>query len=80
MYHGYRLADPAVSLHNAALKAELSGAHRDLGRALDLVLAIEEWRHFELTLIASAFRAGRAFGSERGTWSYAGLLSLRFPF
>jgi hypothetical protein len=30
--------------------------------------------------VATAFRAGRAFGDERGTWSYGGLLAVRWAF
>jgi hypothetical protein len=34
----------------------------------------------EVDLLGSAFRAGRAFGSESGTWSYGAALVLRVIF
>jgi hypothetical protein len=80
VYHYYRLVEPTDELRDSRLDAELDGAHRDLGHGVDLVLAIEEWERFELYLAVSAFRAGHAFGTERGTWSYGGQLALRFPF
>ncbi len=80
VFHHYRLVEPAASLRDAALEAELTGEHRDLGQAFDLVLALEEWERLEFEVIGSAFRAGRAFGAERGTWSYGGFLAVRYAF
>jgi hypothetical protein len=80
VYHHYRQVEPATSLRDARLVAELTGEHRDVGDGVDLVLALEEWERLELELIASAFRAGRAFGAEAGTWSHGGFFALRFAF
>jgi hypothetical protein len=44
------------------------------------VLALEEWERLEFEFIASAFRTGRAFGEEEGTWSYRGFLAMRIAF
>jgi hypothetical protein len=80
VYHYYRLVEPAESLRDSRLDVTLDGEHRDLGHGIDLVLAVEEWERFELYGALSAFRADRAFGMERGTWSYGGFLALRVPF
>ena len=64
IYHHYRLVEPAPFLRDAGLTATLTGKHRDLGTEIDVVLALEEWERLEFELIASAFRAGRAFGEE----------------
>ncbi len=80
VYHYYRLAKPAPFLRDARLEATLTGEHRNLGQGIDLVLALEEWERLEFEFIASAFRAGQAFGDERGTWSYGGFLALRIAF
>jgi hypothetical protein len=80
VYHYFRLVEPATFLRHTNLEATLTGARRDVGHELDLVLAVEEWERLELELIVAAFRAGRAFGAERGKWSYGGFVAIRFAF
>ena len=80
VYHRYRQVEPASSLRDSLLEVELTGADRDLGQEIDLVLAIEEWERFELQLVVSGFRAARAFGPRRGDWSYLGYLAVRWAF
>jgi hypothetical protein len=80
VYHYYRLVEPADELRDSRLELALDGQHRDLGHGADLVLALEEWERFELHLGATAFRAGHAFGMERGTWSYGGFFEAIYAF
>ena len=80
VYHHYRLVEPATSLRDARVEATLTGADRDVGHGVDLVLALEEWERLELEFIASGFRTGDAFGSERSRWSYEGFFAMRFAF
>ena len=80
VYHYYRLVEPAVLLRDSRLDAVLDGAHRNLGHGVDLVLALEEWERLELDLALFAFRADRAFGRERGSWSYGGFVAVTFAF
>lgn len=80
VYHYYRLVEPAEALRDSRLDFELDGQHRDLGHGVDLMLGIEEWERFELFLGLSAFRAGRAFGMEQGTWSYGGFCEAIYAF
>ena len=80
VYHRYRLVEPAGGLLDARFDAALDGVHRDLGEELDLVLAIEEWERLEFELILSTFRAGEAFGHQRGDWSYGGFFATRIAF
>lgn len=80
VYHAYRQIEPANSLRYARLETGLTGQNRDLGRGLDLVLAVEEsdWLQFEVT--ASAFHAGKAFGPQRGEWTFGGFAARRLAF
>jgi alginate production protein len=80
VYHHYRLAEPAESLRDSNIEVELTGIDRDFGQALDLVLALEEWKQIELLLTVSAFRAGRAFGRDHGEMSYGGFAGVRITF
>ncbi|MGH9896443.1 MAG: alginate export family protein, partial [bacterium] len=80
VYHHYRLVEPAASLRDTRLELTLTGEDRDVGNEIDIVLALEEWDLLELEFSAAAFRSGRAFGEERGTWSYGGFFALRIAF
>ncbi len=80
VYHEYRMVESSGDLRDLRLELTLTGEHHDVGRELDLVLALEEWERLEFELIGSAFRAGRALGERRGTWSYGGFLVVRFAF
>ena len=80
VYHHYRLVEHAEALRDSRLEFDLNGQSRDLGDEVDLVLAVEEWERLELEFVAAAFRAGQAFGHERGTWSYGGFAAVRYGF
>lgn len=80
VYHKYRLVESATFLRGARLDDTLTGEHRGLGDEIDIVLALEEWERVEFEFIASAFRAGRAFGGDEGRWSYRGFAAMRIAF
>jgi hypothetical protein len=80
VYHHFRLVEKATSLRDTRLEIDLTGDDRDVGHELDLAFALEEWERLEFFVIAGAFRAGDAFGSKEGTWSYGGLFAMRFGF
>ena len=62
VYHAYRLVEPPpCAMPGSRPSSRASTAF--LGEQIDLVLAVEAWERFELDLIGSAFRAGRAFGA-----------------
>ena len=79
-YHYYRQVEPSEFLRDSNLDATLSGQSRDLGHALDLVLAIQEWSWLEIDLVGSAFKAGDAFGADRDEWTYGGVLGVTLVF
>lgn len=58
-------------LRSARFEPALTGVQRSVGRGFDVVLALEEWGRVEFNLIASALRAGAAFGALQGK---------RYPF
>ncbi len=80
VYHHYRLAEPAFLLRNANLEAVLDGRHQDLGHAVDLVLAVEEWERYEFHVALPAFRAGSAFGRDEDSWSFGGFVDFAINF
>jgi len=80
VYHAYRLMEPADSLRDSELDSELTGTDRDLGQGIDLVFAVEEWETLEFELVASAFRAGKAYGRDEGEWDFGGSFACRVAF
>jgi hypothetical protein len=80
VYHYYRQLQPADFLRDANLDTELTGRSRDVGHAIDAVLAVQELSWLEFDLVASAFRPGNAFGSDRGKWVFGGLLGITAVF
>jgi alginate production protein len=78
--HRYRLDHPADELRDARLDLELDAVHRDLGSAVDAVLALEEWERFEFFAVLSGFRPGRAVVAAEREWSYGVFLAMRIAF
>ena len=80
MFHQYKLAHRQSELRDTRLDVALAGDDDELGRGLDLVLAIEEWDQVELEFSASVFEAGAAFGEPDGDHVYGGFAAFRFAF
>jgi hypothetical protein len=80
VFHDYRLVERADSLRDARLNTDLTGAHHEGGQGIDLVLAFEEWERIQFEVAASAFRAGQAFGGDRGEWILGSFFAVRVAF
>ena len=80
VYHNYRLMEHAEGLRDARIEEELTGDSRDIGHGIDLILALEEWERMQFELVASTFRAGRAFGDDEGEWIFGGFAAFRMAF
>lgn len=79
VYHYYHLADQAETLRDARLETAFDGRHRDVGHAVDLVLAIEEGDRVEFEFSLSAFRSGSAW-LDHGEWAFGGFAAFRYAF
>ena len=66
LYHRYRQTRAADSLRDVRIGADLTGKDRAVGTEYDLVVGMREWAHLDLTLIASTFKAGTAYGALAG--------------
>ena len=64
MWHRLRQVSASDQLPGSRLGADPGGSSRDIGREIDLLLALRSGKHVELTLGLSRFKPGRAF-SER---------------
>ena len=63
--HRYRQLRAAGSLPGARVSPDPQGTSRDVGRELNLLLAVRESRSVEFTVKASQFKPGAAFAPDR---------------
>jgi hypothetical protein len=80
IYHNYRQVYADTLLRSARIDTPLLGENKDVGDEIDLVIGIEEWRHWELKLIGSVFLAGDAYGPSVDEKAYRADLQLRYIF
>jgi hypothetical protein len=80
VYHGYRLADRSGELRDTELELSLDHRDRDLGHALDLMLALEEWERLEVDVAAGVLRTGGALENGSHRWVVGGFLAVRYGF
>jgi alginate production protein len=80
VYHYYRLDRPATALRDSRLDFELDGRHKDLGHAVDLFLAVEEWERFEFDVAASLLRTSNSFVEGGSSWVVGGFVAVRYAF
>ncbi|MFZ2653001.1 MAG: hypothetical protein WA210_23175 [Burkholderiaceae bacterium] len=65
LLHDYRRAVASTRLAGSRLSQAPEGLNRGIGREIDLLFAMREWRHIELTLLLARFRPGAAFATDR---------------
>jgi alginate production protein len=65
-WHRYRQLTPTDSLRDGRIETELTGLDTDVGSALDLVIGLRDSRHVDVEVTLGLFRAGAAFGAQRG--------------
>ncbi|MDH3537530.1 MAG: alginate export family protein [Gammaproteobacteria bacterium] len=76
-YEQRKLAD---EMRDVSIDLDLTGASRDLGREIDLILTIESRRGLDLVLTAAEFDPGNAYGGFAGTTSNFISIELVYEF
>ncbi|MGH9960610.1 MAG: alginate export family protein, partial [Pyrinomonadaceae bacterium] len=79
-YHWYRQVEAAPFLRETRINADPEGREESLGQEWDLIVGLEEWRHVDVELSGSLFRAGSAFGPLEGELAYQVLLEIDYNF
>ena len=64
IWHRYRQPVASELLGGSRLSADPLGLDGDIGREIDIVLALREWQHVDLILRWSRFTPGRAFAED----------------
>lgn len=80
VYHWYGQVEANDFLRDANLDSELTGRSRNVGHALDVVLAVQELSWLEFDMVASAFRTGDAFGRKHQRWAFGGPFGITVVF
>lgn len=62
--HRYRQVRASNTLAGSRLSADPQGSNRSVGREVNLLLAVREWKSVEFTLKASHFKPGAAFAAD----------------
>jgi alginate production protein len=70
VYHRYRQAQASRAAPDTRVDGDPTGTSRELGEALDLILGTRQWRHVDMSLASSVFRAGEAYGPRQGALAY----------
>jgi alginate production protein len=80
VWHRYRQPVASDRIAGSRLDIDPNGVSRKLGEELDLIMSHRPSAAWEFELTAGAFRAGPAFGTEKGRWAYLGVFKLDYNF
>lgn len=80
VYRNYRQVYANTTLRSARIRAPLNGVDKDVGDEIDLVIGVEEWRNWELSIVGSVFLPGDAYGPNAEERAYRADLRVRYIF
>ena len=82
VYHHYQQVKATDFLRDVSIDADLHdmNKNRHVGDELDIVIGIEEWKHWEIELIGAIFWAGNAYGSLSGETAEVVALKVNYNF
>jgi len=80
LYHYYRQVDAQPFLRRGRINPDPNGISPDIGQEWDLVVALEEWKHWELEFVTAAFRAGPAYGEKSGNVAINMIFKINYNF
>jgi hypothetical protein len=80
VYRNFRQVYASTTLRSARIGAPLNGVDKDVGNEIDLVIGVEEWRNWELSVVGSVFLPGDAFGPGADEKAYRADLRVRYIF
>ena len=80
IYHHFQQNHASNVLRNTLLDAAPAGNHSEIGREFSLIAGLTRWQPLSIELIAAQFRAGKAFGPEKGQTASRMMLELSYGF
>ena len=80
IFHDYKQVQTSTFLRKSKLKAKPLGLSPDIGREMDIVVGLEEWRHIEIEMIGAFFQSGDAFGALSGNLASIFVFKMDYNF
>ncbi len=80
LYHYYRQVDAQTFLRRGRISADLNGNNPSIGHEWDLIVALEEWKHWELELVTSVFKASSAYAENSGNIAFNTVFKVNYNF
>ncbi len=80
LYHHYRQVTPRDSMRKARIRPDPNGISPSIGQEWDVVIALEEWKHWEMELVTGVFRAGLAYGEQSGEVAVTAIFKVNYNF
>ena len=80
MSHRLRQVRASDRIAGSRLSADPQGSDRNLGREVNLLLAVREWKQVEFTVKASHFKPGAAFAADQRKPARAIEVGISFNF
>jgi alginate production protein len=80
VYHVYHQVHPSPLVRDARLDVDPAGERRALGQEWDVVLGLQEWKHVDIELFGSLFRAGPAYGEFSGRTALSVFFEIDYNF
>ena len=80
VYRNYRQVYASTTLRSARIRAPLNGLDTDVGDEIDLVIGVEEWRNWELSIVGSLFLPGDAYEPNADEKAYRADVRVRYIF
>ncbi len=80
LYHNYRQVKASDSLRKGRIDSDPNGISPSIGQEWDVVVALEEWKHWEMEFVAGVFRAGSAYGEQSGNVAVTAIFKVNYNF
>ena len=80
LYHYYRQVDAQTFLRKGKIGPDPDGISPSIGHEWDLVVALEEWKHWELEFVTAVFKAGSAYGGKSGNIAVDMVFKVNYNF
>jgi alginate production protein len=80
LYHYYRQVEAQPFLRQGRIRPDPNGINPSIGQELDLVIALEEWNHWEMEFVTAVFQAGSAYGEQSGNVAVDVVFKVNYNF
>ena len=80
VHHRYRQVKAADFMRDVSVNGDLTGDSRDIGSEFDLIFGFRDLARWDFSLVASRFKAGKAYGEQSGKAAHLILFEATYNF